>query len=121
MRAINATGSAFDNKTPETVARAATLSSLYRFGIMSRAFVISEYQRLKRIAAIAMSKLEAESRSLIIFMDSLEFETLHKADCKMKVVFQMSIHYPFSLLLLKDCHQCQLKLYSIHSQHFGYL
>lgn len=70
--AIVATGRALLKIVLETDFFAATLSSLWDLGNISSAFEISPYQRLKRIAAMAMSRLDAESRSFIDITDSAE-------------------------------------------------
>lgn len=63
--AIIATGKALLTIVVVTDCLAATLSSLWSLGDISRDFEISPYQRLNRIAEMAISKLDAESKSLI--------------------------------------------------------
>ncbi len=70
--AITAIGKALEKSTIETLPRDATLSTLWVFGMTSSAFAISPYQRPKRIAKIAINRLDADRRSLIVIMRSAE-------------------------------------------------
>lgn len=67
--AITESGMAFPRKTCFTIKQEATLSSLCFLGSISSALVSSGYHKLYRMAMTAISKLAAESRSLI-FKDS---------------------------------------------------